>query len=243
MIPKSDLFEIYCKVLINSFNIMDDDYLPVGIGLYLEASVLDHGCWPNATVVFSGKEAHVRAVAEVGSFDRVRISYTSVLAPKSRRKDELKSQYYFDCHCEECQGANPQAVKREQLKLGSVRCPKCKTDVASSSGVCSQKCDGKLPFEDHSRLTDELTSKVFEGRGGHPEPMEMCRDFYSDMDKVFSPCDTNFTRVLEHLYESHVVADEWERAYKVGCRALQAYTRLCPAYDVNVANMALKVLH
>ena len=76
MIPKSDLFEIYCKVLINSFNIMDDDYLPVGIGLYLEASVLDHDCWPNATVVFSGKEAHVRAVAEVGSFDRVRISYT-----------------------------------------------------------------------------------------------------------------------------------------------------------------------
>ena len=58
MIPKSDLFEIYCKVLINSFNIMDDDYLPVGIGLYLEASVLDHDCWPNATVIFSGKEEH-----------------------------------------------------------------------------------------------------------------------------------------------------------------------------------------
>ena len=42
------------RVLINSFNLMDEDYLPIGIGLYLQASVLDHSCWPNATVVFSG---------------------------------------------------------------------------------------------------------------------------------------------------------------------------------------------
>ena len=77
--------------------------------------------------------------------------------------------------------------------------------------------------------------------GGHPEPMEMCRDFYQDMSEVFSPCDSNFTRVLEHLYESHLEANEWERAYKVGCQALEAYICLCPQYDVNVANMALKV--
>ena len=34
---------------------MDDEYQPIGIGLYLAASVFDHSCNPNAAVVFKGK--------------------------------------------------------------------------------------------------------------------------------------------------------------------------------------------
>ena len=52
---KPEILEIYSRVLINSFNIMDDEYQPIGIGLYLAASVFDHSCNPNAAVVFSGK--------------------------------------------------------------------------------------------------------------------------------------------------------------------------------------------
>ena len=52
---KPEILEIYGRVLINSFNIMDDEYQPIGIGLYLAASVFDHSCNPNAAVVFSGK--------------------------------------------------------------------------------------------------------------------------------------------------------------------------------------------
>jgi len=281
-ISKSELFDIYCRVLINSFNLMDEDYLPIGIGLYLQASVLDHSCWPNATVVFSGKTAQVRAIGTFDSFAEARISYTNVVGTRATRQADLSKQYYFNCQCDECLMNNPGSEERERLKLGSVLCPGCKKSISvisidndsrtgqirssvdrvwiehvidiTSSSKCPNAVLNKGPIEtgllkfhinftmtSHRRLTDELTDKVFMNSGGHPEPMEMCRDFYEDMSEVFSPCDSSFTRVLEHLYESHLEANEWERAYKVGCQALEAYIRLCPQYDVNVANMALKV--
>ena len=57
---KPELLEIFGRVLINSFNIMDDAYQPVGIGLYLSASVFDHSCNPNSTIVFNGKGTTTR---------------------------------------------------------------------------------------------------------------------------------------------------------------------------------------
>jgi len=241
-LPKSEVFDIYCKTLINSFNLMDQDYLPVGIGLYLEASVLDHSCWPNATVVFDGKTADVRALEDISDFSQVRISYTDVKALRSVRREELRSQYYFDCDCPECRMENSGSEKRERLKQGSVRCPECGEDVAVDSGVpdCPE-CQARLPLEEHKRLSVVLREKVFGNAGCHPEPMEQCRDLYPELKEVLSPCDSGLTRVLEHLYESHIEANEWERAYEVGTRALEAYLRLCPQHDVNVATMALKV--
>lgn len=71
--PKDEVLEIYGRILINSFNIMNDEYQPVGIGLYLEASVLDHSCRPSANVVFQGKKLLLRTiVGGIKNFDDVR---------------------------------------------------------------------------------------------------------------------------------------------------------------------------
>ena len=77
--PKNEVLEIYCRVLINSFNIMNDDYQSIGIGLYLSASVLDHSCDPNATVLFEGKNLILRTIKDVKKFEDLRISYTHLL--------------------------------------------------------------------------------------------------------------------------------------------------------------------
>ena len=76
---KNEVLEIYCRVLINSFNIMNDDYQSIGIGLYLSASVLDHSCDPNATVLFEGKNLILRTIKDVKKFEDLRISYTHLL--------------------------------------------------------------------------------------------------------------------------------------------------------------------
>ena len=52
---KPELLEIFGKVMINSFNIMNNDYQSIGIGLYLAASVFDHSCNPNSVIIFNGK--------------------------------------------------------------------------------------------------------------------------------------------------------------------------------------------
>ena len=94
--PKSEILDIYGRILINSFNLMNDDYQSVGIGLYLapsmigmivvfmffsiiQISVPDHSCSPNATVVFDGSTLLLRTIEAVESFADIRISYTNLL--------------------------------------------------------------------------------------------------------------------------------------------------------------------
>ena len=52
--PKTEVLDIFGRVVTNTFNIMNDDYQSTGVGLYLEASVVDHSCYPNANVIFQG---------------------------------------------------------------------------------------------------------------------------------------------------------------------------------------------
>lgn len=62
--PKSEVLEIYGRVITNSFNLMDGEFHDVGVALYLEASVFDHSCLPNCAASFSGKEIVVRYINE-----------------------------------------------------------------------------------------------------------------------------------------------------------------------------------
>ena len=49
---QSDVIDIYGKVVINSFTITNNSLNPIGQGVYLGASVLDHSCAPNAIWYF-----------------------------------------------------------------------------------------------------------------------------------------------------------------------------------------------
>ena len=66
----------------------------VGVGLYLEASIIDHSCIPNANVVFSGCQLHLRAIENIQNFSEVRISYTNLLGKLSFQN----SEHAYLCH-------------------------------------------------------------------------------------------------------------------------------------------------
>ena len=76
---KTEVLDIFGKVVINSFNIMNEDYQSVGIGLYLSASIIDHSCNPNATTTFQGHNLILRTIRDVADFADIRISYTHLL--------------------------------------------------------------------------------------------------------------------------------------------------------------------
>ena len=77
--PKGEVLDIYGRIVINSFNIMNNDYQSIGIGLYLAASAIDHSCTPNATVAFEGSQLILRTIEDVQSLEHIRISYTNLL--------------------------------------------------------------------------------------------------------------------------------------------------------------------
>jgi hypothetical protein len=82
---------------VNCFNIVDGEFLVIGSGVYLAASIFDHSCDPNAVATFVGHKLTLRATKDIPDFDfdKVFISYIDQLQSTVDRRLELSSGYYF----------------------------------------------------------------------------------------------------------------------------------------------------
>ncbi len=222
--------------MINSFNIMNNDYNAVGIGLYLAASVLDHSCWPNATVVFKGKTLIVNAIENVKSFSDVRISYTNLLESTEARRKNLMEQYYFHCECEKC--VSPDSLRDDQEK-SSLVCEHCQegcVPLETESCIGCDETPSAKRVVDYKRILDVVKNKA----GGHPEPEEHCSDYIDQMSKVFHEHDKTYLDCLEMVYENHVAKRNFRGALDMCEPILKHYRRFYPGADVNIALMELK---
>jgi SET and MYND domain-containing protein len=234
---KPEVLDIYGRILINSFNIMNDDYQSVGIGLYLPAAVLDHSCSPNATVVFSGKELILRTISSAATFSDLRISYTNLLDETETRKKNLKEQYYFECQCSKC------SSQEDDPEKSSIRCNDCSTGcVPISTGICSscQKQANPERINQYVDLVKTVNDAVFRNAGQHPEPEEQCEDFHSQVEAECHPYDKTYLDILEMLYEQRISRQNYEACLVVTKPILEHYHRFYPKYDVNTALMELK---
>ena len=91
--------------------------LIVGVGIYHSVSLLNHSCQPNCVAVFNGTKLMIRVTENIQPGEELTISYTELLAPSFKRKEELRKQYFFDCCCIRCSSA-----KEEDGLLLSMKC-------------------------------------------------------------------------------------------------------------------------
>ncbi|VDK31186.1 unnamed protein product [Gongylonema pulchrum] len=61
---KQEIFEIFCKILINVLVVTDNCLNEIGKALYLGLSGLDHSCNPDAFVIFNGSKATLRSLKD-----------------------------------------------------------------------------------------------------------------------------------------------------------------------------------
>ena len=121
-LPSEDeVLEIYGKIMVNAFFIVNDVIEHIGYGLYLGASILDHSCAPNAHWHFRGKEVIIRTTEYVSDFSDLRISYLKNLTETTQqRQEKLLQNYHFLCDCSTCKDEI-----KDQTK-SSLLCPNCK---------------------------------------------------------------------------------------------------------------------
>lgn len=98
----STLFEYFCKICINSFSILDVNLNEIGTALYVAESSFDHSCSPNAAPVFNGTYLEIRAIKQINKGDKVNINYVDLKENKTKRHNQLRQQYYFECECDRC---------------------------------------------------------------------------------------------------------------------------------------------
>ncbi|KFD51453.1 hypothetical protein M513_07666 [Trichuris suis] len=151
----SGLMEIFGKIVVNAFSILNDDLNPIGIGVYLNLSQLDHACDAENVVMFDGARAllnclnpdHVDTNSDLRTHT---ISYDSVICETESRRRTLQSRYYFTCRCRRCLDLDLDAIAT------SSKCtdPDCNGHVLLDVETGGGKCDGC------SKTVDDLWPSV-----------------------------------------------------------------------------------
>ncbi|KAJ8098347.1 hypothetical protein POJ06DRAFT_149856 [Lipomyces tetrasporus] len=114
--------EMLCKIMTNSFSIPLPTYDIVGIIFDTSVSLINHSCDPNAVIVFDKNMLMVRAVRPIKKGEEIYITYTDNAMPMPRRKEALRTQYFFDCQCTAC---CPPSLKPDPRN--DFLCPTCGT--------------------------------------------------------------------------------------------------------------------
>jgi len=220
--PKSEVLDIYGRILINSFNLMNDKFQSVGVGLYLGASVLDHSCQPNAVVIFKGKELIVRTIEDVENISDIRVSYTNLLDNTEKRRQNLCEQYYFFCECPKCQDME------QDLTKSSMMCPDCGGCVPHKKGSCT-KCNKTIEpslITSYSNLKMRLLEEC-------KDELETYENLFAEAVTIFHPNDKDYLDLLEVLYEKRLAVKNYPGCLEV-CRLILAhYDTHYPERDVN----------
>ena len=113
---KEDLFMIFCRICINSFSILNEDLNEIGTALYIQASVFDHSCVPNAAPVFNGINLQIRALKRINDDEEICINYIDLKMNRNTRHEKLMEQYYFECKCLKCETNSDAEIDYAKVK-------------------------------------------------------------------------------------------------------------------------------
>lgn len=97
------VLSIYGKLFVNAFGIIESSsFDELGTGLYIEGSVFDHSCNPNAVWWFDGIKMQIKAIRKIRSDEPIFLNYINLEVSRVERRRNLSRKYYFNCMCERC---------------------------------------------------------------------------------------------------------------------------------------------
>ena len=249
-IPSKEIvLEIFGKILINSITLVDeygDHGGVIGKGLFLDASVINHSCIPNAIYVYHGKELIVKTIEEIGNFSDLRLCYINNLISTEKRRKILMEQYFFHCQCLKCED------KFSDLNNSSLICHKCQGCVPSVGGSCNN-CGlaiENLTIENFVKLKKKIQWALLLCRNNHSDDQnnyesELLKDLFEEALRIFHPYDEDFFKLLDSskLYEHYYFElGDYEKCLHILRLKLSNYKQNWPAYFPNIASHLIDMM-
>ena len=95
------------RMTMNGFTISDSEQMPIGHGVYCDASGINHSCMPNCVPTFWIRPStppmlSVTACRDVNAGEEITIGYCDLFAPRHIRHETLLENYKFLCDCSLC---------------------------------------------------------------------------------------------------------------------------------------------
>ncbi|KAM3727877.1 Histone-lysine N-methyltransferase SMYD3 [Dirofilaria immitis] len=209
MPSSTEIFDIFCKVLVNALVITDSCLNRIGLALYLGLSALDHSCNPDAFIIFNGTKAILRSLNKnITEYnDNLRIPYCDLLDLTSTRCETLQKQHNFVCNCEICQD-----FEIDQKK-SSLRCTKCK------DGFCPYS-----PEDDHAETRCKICGEISLFNFDHLQKL------YQQLTahEVFSPYNVFLCKFAENIMISAMNNGKYDEAVEFVKKTLLCYRTYYP---------------
>ncbi len=247
----SEMLETFGKMTINSFSICDNEMQPIGTGMYLVASKLDHSCYPNAVVTFQGTSLHVRTTQSFAPGTEARISYIDQLALTCDRKRQLEEQYYFTCTCSMCKD------KEIDCQMTGSICPNSSCggcvfwDERGNPLHCSQ-CDRADFTQEYCQRRNETMTVLKDSvikvrqlkkdqRVDDRRVLNLCRESLNDCDGIISRTNFYCVRLNDAAFDACINLQHWPEACKFGEATIEAYRLYYPKFHPSVGIQLMKI--
>ena len=224
---QDDVMEIYGKMMVNAFNIVNGVIENIGYGLYLGTSVLDHSCAPNAHWHFRGKDMIIRSIENVNNFSDLRHSYLQNLTATTKiRREKLLEDHYFLCQCSNCQD-----VIKDQMK-SSLLCPNCNKG-------CSPLVTGKCI--DCHHVIDSSAIEKYKILKRQLIRAEACQldqfdELFNNAITVFHPFDIKFMEFLNSYAANEYQSKNYSRCLEMSKMKLSHLYQHVPEFEMHVGS-------
>ncbi|NXL36921.1 SMYD4 protein, partial [Glaucidium brasilianum] len=184
-------------------------------------SLLNHSCCPNISVSFSGTAATVRASQPIPSGQEIFHCYgPHRCRMKVAERQQLLSQYFFECHCQACLDELEPDVRSVVSMRNSFCCPNCRApmQVGEDMLCCSNEaCAISVSSESLSHRLQDLRQQI-------KKALELLRDRKADQAiKMLLKCQMDAGNFLspehllmgemeDHLAQVYATLGKWQEA-------------------------------
>ncbi|XP_044532271.1 SET and MYND domain-containing protein 4 [Gracilinanus agilis] len=189
-------------------------------GFFPVISLLNHSCRPNTSLSFRGSVGIIQASRLIAQGEEILHCYGphECRMDVTTRQQKLRSQYFFDCHCQACQNEEVCPASTAP-KPGRFRCPSCKAALQGDDILC---CDNRACTASVSRA--QLEHQVQDLRQRVKAALELLRDDRSaqavrlllgcqqDAENFLSSEHILMGEIEDHLAQAYASLGDWPRS-------------------------------
>ncbi|NWX20975.1 SMYD4 protein, partial [Aegotheles bennettii] len=213
-------------------------------------SLLNHSCCPNTSVSFSGTAATVRASQPIPSGQEIFHCYgPHRCRMKVAERQQLLSQYFFECHCQACLEELESGVKSVVSVRNSFCCPSCQAPVQVGEDVlcCSNEaCAISVSRESLSHRLQDLQQQVKTALellrdGKADQAIKLLLKCQMDAGNFLSPEHLLMGEMEDHLARVYATLGKWQEAARHLERSIEVVERHHGPSSVEIGHELFKL--
>uniref|UniRef100_A0A8B9FVR9 Protein-lysine N-methyltransferase SMYD4 n=1 Tax=Amazona collaria TaxID=241587 RepID=A0A8B9FVR9_9PSIT len=183
-------------------------------------SLLNHSCWPNISVSFSGTAATVRASQPIPSGQEVLHCYgPHRCRMRVAERQQLLRQYFFECRCQACLEELESDVKSVVAMRNSFCCPSCRAPMQGEDMLCcsNEACAVSVSRESLSHRLQDLQQQIknalelLRARKAD-QAIRMLQKCQMDAGNLLSPEHLLMGEMEDHLAQVYATLGKWQEA-------------------------------